>query len=223
MLKARHSLSRPDRRHVEKSVQQDPGRLARRSAIPDDPRLLVGAQRGRNQFCTAEARRLRLQPGPLQVNGACSFASTGQAAPSRRSPCHPALGQYGLFASDHLTPGRIVVEYLGYVHSRRDVDSLSDYDLSLDRDRGIGIDAARMGNEARFINDYRGVRDSPNVEFVDLLVRGERRVGVRVLPVGKSGKGKKGIGKGEELLVNYGKGFWQSRSKEVAAKGQPAG
>ena len=133
-------------------------------------------------------------------------------------PDHPALGQYGLFASDHLAPGRIVIEYLGFVHSRRDADPLSDYDLSLDRERGIGIDAARMGNEARFINDYRGVRDGPNVEFVDLLVRDERRIGVRVLPVGKCGKGKKGIGKGEELLVNYGKGFWQSRSLEVAAK-----
>jgi hypothetical protein len=37
----------------------------------------------------------------------------------------------------------------------------SDYDLWLDRDADLAVDAARMGNEARFINDYRGVPDQP--------------------------------------------------------------
>ncbi|KAJ4293951.1 hypothetical protein N0V88_005465 [Collariella sp. IMI 366227] len=31
------------------------------------------------------------------------------------------------------------------------------YDLWLDRDGDLAVDAARMGNEARFVNDYRGV------------------------------------------------------------------
>ncbi len=128
-------------------------------------------------------------------------------------PDHPARGQYGLFASKHLAPGSIVLDYLGYVHSSRDTDALSNYDLSLDRERGIGIDAACMGNEARFINDYRGIRDAPNVEFVDRTVHGERRMSVQVRSAGKSGQGSKGIARGEELLVNYGKGFWQHREE----------
>ncbi|KAI9884333.1 MAG: hypothetical protein M1823_003872 [Watsoniomyces obsoletus] len=129
-------------------------------------------------------------------------------------PDHPARGQYGLFASKHLAPGTVVLDYLGYVHSSRDTDASSDYDLSLDRERGIGIDATRMGNEARFINDYRGIRDSANVEFIDRTVNGERRMSVQVRPAGKRDSGNKGIAKGEELLVNYGKGFWRHRQEK---------
>ena len=129
-------------------------------------------------------------------------------------PDHPALGQLGLFAIIRLPPGSVVMDYLGLVHSNRDSDLTSDYDLSLDRDLGVGIDAARMGNEARFINDYRGIQDRPNVEFIERAIDGERRMSVRVMPRGKSGKGKGGIAKGEELLVNYGKGFWTHRPQE---------
>ena len=77
-----------------------------------------------------------------------------------------------------------------------------------------------MGNEARFINDYRGVReDGPNAEFRDCWVEIgksmlERRIGVFVLSSGKKGKREKGIGKGEEIVVSYGKGFWQHRRGE---------
>ena len=106
------------------------------------------------------------------------------------------------------------MDYLGFIHSSRDSDLTSDYDLSLDRDLGVGIDAARMGNEARFINDYRGIRDRPNVEFVERAIDGERRMSVRVIPRGKSGKGKGGVARGEELLVNYGKGFWIHRHQK---------
>ncbi|KAI9784570.1 MAG: hypothetical protein M1839_001792 [Geoglossum umbratile] len=123
---------------------------------------------------------------------------------------HPALHQHGLFATRHLPPGSFILDYLGLYHSE---PSTSDYDLSLSRDLGIGIDAVRMGNEGRFINDYRGIRSGPNAEFRERVAGSERRMGVWVLPVGKSGKGK-GINKGEEICVSYGKGFWRSRKGE---------
>lgn len=144
------------------------------------------------------------------------------------SSTHPAHGQYGLFAAKDLKPGKFVLQYLGEIHpsagssaetvettpdiSNVDRHSKSDYDLSLDRELGIGIDADRMGNEARFINDYRGISDRPNVEFKEIWDerRKERGMGVWVLVEGKSGKGK-GVRKGEELLVSYGKGFWTAR------------
>ena len=130
---------------------------------------------------------------------------------------HPANGQYGLFAAQNITPGAFILSYLGYVHDSTEMDESSDYDLSLDRELGIGVDASKMGNEARFINDYRGVSSGPNAEFRDAYVdlgkgKVERRVGVFALRAGKSGKHSKGITKGQEILVSYGKGFWSERA-----------
>lgn len=129
---------------------------------------------------------------------------------------HPAQGQYGLYATEHLPPGSFILPYLGFVHDQTESDETSDYDLSLDRDLGIGVDASKMGNEARFINDYRGISAGPNAEFRDILVEVgfgivEKRTGVFVLSAGKSGKRAKGIGRNEEILVSYGKGFWAER------------
>jgi len=134
------------------------------------------------------------------------------------SPAHPANGQHGLFANQHLSPDSFILSYLGYVHDKNDIDEKSDYDLSLDRDLGVGVDASRIGNEARFINDYRGVTTSANAEFRDIFVdigggKVEKRMGVFVLSAGKGGKRAKGVAKGQEILVSYGKGFWTERSK----------
>lgn len=131
---------------------------------------------------------------------------------------HPAAGQAGLFATRDLKPGTFILQYIGEVHdSSSDKHKDSDYDLSLDRLLGIGIDAAKKGNEARFINDYRGVPgvEKANAEFKEIwdAARKERGMGVWVLAEGKgknAGKSK-GIRKGEEILVSYGRGFWGAR------------
>ena len=128
----------------------------------------------------------------------------------------------------------------------------SDYDLWLDRDGDVAVDAARVGNEARFVNDYRGVpprlllshdekgrtvkkndkrayngngndKRKPNAEFKVVWDprladgRGEKCMAVFVLPAGKKATGRArevGIAKGEEVLVSYGKGFWEGRRGE---------
>lgn len=141
------------------------------------------------------------------------------------TPSHPANGQSGLFATKDLKPGTFILQYLGEVHASSsasasssnstpniDPHANSDYDLSLDREHGIGIDADKSGNEARFINDYRGIADKPNAEFKEIWDerKKERGMGVWVLEEGKSGK-RKGIRKGEEILVSYGRGFWGAR------------
>jgi hypothetical protein len=140
-------------------------------------------------------------------------------------PTHPANGQCGLVAAKDLKPGTFILRYIGDLHApnpkfKIDPHADSDYDLSLDRDHGIGIDAAKKGNEARFINDYRGVGERPNAEFKEIwdVARGERGMGVWVLEErnGKSPKGKwKGIKKGEEILVSYGRGFWGARKRDI--------
>lgn len=121
-----------------------------------------------------------------------------------------------------MKPGTFILQYLGEVHAPRldsgpapDPHASSDYDLSLDREQGIGIDACHKGNEARFINDYRGVAERPNAEFKEVWDerRKVRGMGVWVLGEGKSGKGK-GVKKGEEILVSYGRGFWGARKSD---------
>lgn len=137
---------------------------------------------------------------------------------------HPACGQRGLYAAEHLIPDAFIIAYRGHVHnnSLSDTDPHSDYDLSLDRDLGLSVDARRSGNEARFANDYRGILERPNAEFRDCFIqvpcpkrsegfRWERRVGIFVLSAGKAGLRKKGIRQGEEIVVSYGKGYWEGR------------
>lgn len=69
----------------------------------------------------------------------------------------------------------------------------------------MGIDARRMGNEARFINDFRGVGVKPNAVFEERrTATGELRMGVW--------SGGDWIKKGDEVLVSYGKMWWHVRS-----------
>ncbi|KAI1770353.1 hypothetical protein F4818DRAFT_433223 [Hypoxylon cercidicola] len=137
-------------------------------------------------------------------------------------PSHPANGQAGLFATKQLPPSSLILPYYGVVHSsvppHNVAHELSDYDLWLDHDAGLAVDAERAGNEARFVNDFRGIAIRPNCEFRECWDsrRGERCMAVFVQPAGKNAnkKAAAGIGKGEELLVSYGKGFWSKRQED---------
>ncbi|KAJ1955302.1 hypothetical protein IWQ62_005561 [Dispira parvispora] len=144
---------------------------------------------------------------------------------------HPACGEYGLFATRPLTPGTLLLVYQGRVTHYDEADPQSDYVLGLDATEWfrlaqrlatvtgqpstelvplrLAIDAATVGNEARFINDYRGIAAQPNVEFADFLheATGTVNMGVWVQ--------HHPIAAGQELLVNYGKSFWKSRQKET--------
>lgn len=122
---------------------------------------------------------------------------------------HPASGQFGLFATQNLKPGTFILPYLGRVHPSSATDSTSDYDIWLDRETDLAVDAARSGNEGRFVNDYRGISTKANAEFETVWCErwGELCIGIWVL----GGKKAEGIKKGTEILVSYGKGFWGNR------------
>jgi len=125
---------------------------------------------------------------------------------------HPAKGQYGLFASRKISPRSHILDYVGEVHCDDRPDS--DYDLSLHRTQdgiSVGIDASQMGNEGRFINDYRGIKAKPNAVFVDYRhASGETRMSVW--------SGSEAIKKGDEILVSYGKLWWSARRPESEEK-----
>lgn len=143
---------------------------------------------------------------------------------------HPAKGQRGLFARQKIPGGVLIIPYLGINHHtlipvdgsspQHDSHTDSDYDLSLLRlsasdsripfpegqhHVSIGVDAASAGNAARFVNDYRGVADSPNAEFrVGRGEAGDLRMEIWSL--------KCGVNKGAEVLVSYGKSWWGART-----------
>ena len=54
-------------------------------------------------------------------------------------------------------------------------------------------------------------------------------MGIFVLPAGKAGKRKAGIKAGDEILVSYGKGYWEARKtmatfrKDFEMRTQPKG
>ena len=99
-----------------------------------------------------------------------------------------------------------MISTIGEIHC--DDRPESDYDLSLLRlsdGTSIGVDASKMGNEARFVNDYRGVKPKPNAIFADSRSKsGELRICIR---------SRDEIKKGEEILVSYGKSWWASRQQ----------
>lgn len=181
-------------------------------------------------------------------------------------PSHPACNQAGLFAARDLAPGSLILPYLGLLHGSDDpLYATSDYDLWVTdrcgddgqgRDEagqgkerkhtgGVAVDATESGNEARFINDYRGVPGAvrPNAEFCEVwdVKRAEMGMAVFVMPAGANKKEKdrikgnvkgkgtfgsrggggssKGIAKGQEILVSYGKGFWEKRREEATGAG----
>lgn len=174
-----------------------------------------------------QLRSLRKKPDSDSIVTLLTKNSRGPSSAVKitpiREPSHPACGQAGLFALRDFEYGQLIILYVGELYSNMSLtDSAkhagSDYDLWVDRDAGISTDASQAGNEARFINDFRGVASRPNAEFREVwdADRQEKGIAVFVLPERKDKKGgtksKFGVRRGEEILVSYGKGFWAARS-----------
>ncbi|RHZ74139.1 hypothetical protein Glove_227g61 [Diversispora epigaea] len=123
---------------------------------------------------------------------------------------HPAYPENGLFAVKDLKEYSLILKYTGKVTTRIEGgEKGSDYELGFNQQ--FCIDGWRKGSEARFINDYRGIRPKPNVAFHEYIDShsGKVKMGVWVIP----GVGK--IKKGEEIVVSYGKSFWKERGKSI--------
>ena len=123
---------------------------------------------------------------------------------------HPACGERGLFATVQLSCGERVLDYIGLVSLGEDEDKTSDYVSEFGEKGELCCDANRLGNEARFVNDFRNTGRRPNVEFrLRRSSQGELRQGVYVCEA-------RGIAPGEELLISYGKPFWKARVGDLS-------
>ncbi|KAA1468535.1 hypothetical protein DENSPDRAFT_833859 [Dentipellis sp. KUC8613] len=169
--------------------------------------LFINSQRFHSSVTATARAFVQGPPNQTKTHAADTLAKTPSAVVIRRITelSHPACGQFGLFASKKIPPRTYLIDYIGEIHC--DDRPHSDYDISLHRFQDgvyIASDASTMGNEARFVNDYRGVRQKPNVEFRDRRTEsGELRMSVWSLT--------EPVKKGEELVVSYGKAWWQAR------------
>ncbi|KAK4700180.1 hypothetical protein P7C70_g6072, partial [Phenoliferia sp. Uapishka_3] len=163
----------------------------------------------------------------LQREDKIKFASPPLAPPPNDPPWviikkivgrnHPAKGQYGLYNGDRvLDKGTWIRDYLGVVHTDTESETSSDYDVCLSRAATfadtISIDATLAGNESRYVNDFRNILTRPNAVFEnrEWPLPGGRGVGVRMA----IWVGPVDIRPHEEIVVSYGRAYWDQRKKE---------
>ncbi|KAL1521246.1 hypothetical protein AB1Y20_020917 [Prymnesium parvum] len=125
---------------------------------------------------------------------------------------HPCFGEYGLFASENIDKGVVLLDYAGrisvVVGEESDVNR-SSYLLNMFTDEEhsvyVDIDASQIGNEARFINDYHGTGQPANSQFWPYFDEhtGEKRMSIKTI---------KPVASGQEILVDYGGRFFEKDS-----------
>lgn len=124
---------------------------------------------------------------------------------------HPAKGEYGLFAQRKMERGEHIIDYLGLVTLKGNESKTSDYTASFGDDNELALDAELMGNEARMINDFRNTGKRANALFDQYRdAAGDLKLGVFA--------GPHGVNKADEVLVSYGKGFWENRLASMGAE-----
>ena len=155
------------------------------------------------------ARRVQLAASDMQ---APVFASEFARAPSTSvvikkviDAAHPAFGQNCLVSKRSVPVCFHLIDYVGVLHTSSAVSQTSDYVLALTPT--LSIDAERIGNEARFINDYRGVASKPNADFRLYVQSTSRQLRMGVFAI-------RPISRNEEICVSYGKSFWKARGIE---------
>jgi SET domain-containing protein len=131
-------------------------------------------------------------PKPLQAQVELNSKVTVRELPKE----HPAYNKHskkGLFATENIARGELIGEYIGIPCTVKTKSSTSRYTVK--RRDNVYIDATIGGNETMFINDYRNIRDAPNVKYIDAV--NDR---VRVIA-------SQDIKQGEEMVVDYGDGY----------------
>ena len=105
---------------------------------------------------------------------------------------HPARTQYGLFAIKELKQYQILGEYTGVVINKYMngdyIASFSNISMSL------GVNAEKIGNEMRYINHYKNIKNRPNCKFEQTYIQGKPAILIVIID---------NIKKDEEILIDY--------------------
>jgi hypothetical protein len=152
---------------------------------------------------------------PFSKTTRCPLARPRVITDSR----HPAYGQAGLFATYDLPAHSRILSYCGLVCDGKLESNSSAYVLAFAE--GLSIDSEKIGNESRFINDFRGIAVRPNAQFVmeynsnNNSTKSTDDNGLRHVPLLPSGMAvfvmSQTIKRGTEITVTYGKGYWSKQ------------
>ena len=116
---------------------------------------------------------------------------------------HICNGEYGLYAINKIKKFQILGEYTGKITSTggRYVAGFK----NLEYTNNFGVDAQDSGNELRFINDYRNINTKPNTILENTYI--DKRPKILVIATDD-------IDEDEELLLDYGTGYYNSFIKK---------
>lgn len=131
----------------------------------------------------------------------------------------PGKPQYGVFATSSFQANSPILSYKGEVISQReyDADSGRQYSFDFGLSLSLHIDACENGNEGRFVNDCFGRvwepgRQDSEAANANYTVCWDFGYNMPVLFIVA---GPKGVSKGEEVVVDYGKLFWNPLLHEM--------
>lgn len=122
--------------------------------------------------------------------------------------------QYGIFSTGHIPKGAELGEYVGDIRltsaSFAPPTQVSDYCWVVKlQDYFLVTESCHYANELAFVNDYRGIQKAPNVDGKMLPHRGRLYFVYTTL---------REILPGEELLIDYGAGYWKCRTHNAEQK-----
>lgn len=168
-----------------------------------------------------------------------SSGDTSSLEVQRLPPSHPAAPGFGLFASRVLAPHTVLGEYGGELVSdeesqRREL--LPDgrrntclFGVALSVEAEIDLDGAvEPRSKTSFVNDSRGVADSPNVRFMEVLCGGGCACRGGIQPASTHPHlvllSSTTLAAGQELLTSYGEAYWRGhwpQEPALQSKGGP--
>ena len=116
---------------------------------------------------------------------------------------------YGLFASAAIDSEVELGEYVGelQVMAANWKHNFKDFDHAWTLEQGpflFVLNAKKVANELAFVNDYRGLGKEPNVKPKWVVHRGQYHLVFETI---------KRVHAKEELLIDYGEGYWKASSR----------
>eukprot|EP00730_Choanoeca_flexa_P003908 TRINITY_DN11537_c1_g2_i3.p1 TRINITY_DN11537_c1_g2~~TRINITY_DN11537_c1_g2_i3.p1 ORF type:complete len:698 (+),score=154.98 TRINITY_DN11537_c1_g2_i3:2-2095(+) len=144
------------------------------------------------------------------VHGSCSY-NKRVGIERIRLFRHPCLGELGVFAKANIKKGDIIGWYTGVVREAHRTTPGSRYivpfyddedDDGADPEYKLDVDAAELGNEMRFCNDYRNIAEANNARLKAQSCDYCQHREMAVVAVSD-------IRQGEEILLDYGDEYWK--------------